>query len=91
MAIDRNKPVHFLGYDRPWQEVFEYYDMIREAYNNYVAKKCEIMTESRRLYVTSFKERVDAVANLLGIDNKVSLPVNIDKIQKNKQKEANDE
>jgi hypothetical protein len=91
MAIDKSKPILFLGCERSWQEVFEYYDMIRDAYNNYVSKKCEVMTETRRLYVISFKDRVDSVAKLLGIDNRVSLPTNIDKIQKNKQKETNEE
>ena len=91
MAVDKKKPVFFLGNERPWQEVFEYYEMIREAYGSYIAKKCEEMTESKRLYVHGFKERVDNVAKILGIENRMALPDNIDKIRKSRAKETNEE
>ena len=91
MPIDKTKPVLFCGIERPWQEVFEYYEMIRDAYNDYVNRRCEVMTDAKRLYVTSFKFRVDSVAELLGIGSKVSLPSNIDKIKNKANKETNEE
>lgn len=91
MTTNREKPILFLGMERSWQCVFEYYEMIRDAYNDYIDKHCETMTEQRRLYVISFKERIDGIGKMLGLEPSVQLPTNINKIKSKPQEKENNE
>lgn len=83
---EKKKPVFYLGEEKPWEQVNEFYLMMLDAYNNYVADD-EKMTPARSLYILGFKHRVDAAAKVLGIETEVELPKNINK----KQKENTDE
>ena len=77
----------FMGEERAYSEVLDYYEMIRDAYFHYVSHECRRMTESKRLYVTSFKQRVDDLAQILGVGERMPLPKNIDIIVKKNEKE----
>lgn len=77
----------FLGDERAYSDVLDYYEMIRDAYHHYVSHECRRMTESKRLYVTSFKQRVDNLALTLGVSERMPLPKNIDIIVKKNEKE----
>lgn len=77
----------FLGDERAYSDVLDYYEMIRDSYIRYVSHECRRMTESKRLYVTSFKQRVDDLALVLGVGERMPLPKNIDIIVKKNEKE----
>ena len=78
------KQVYYLGQMQDYDDVFEYYKMIRDEYVSYVQSKCDEMTEVKSSYVRRFKARVDAMAEMLGILADADLPVNIDKYRKKK-------
>jgi len=78
------KQVYYLGQMQDYDDVFEYYKMIRDEYVSYVQSKCDDMTEVKSSYVRRFKARVDAMAEMLGILADADLPVNIDKYRKKK-------
>jgi hypothetical protein len=85
------KQVYYLGRMQDYDDVFEYYKMIRDEYISYVQGKCDDMNEARSGYVKRFKKRVDAIAELLGIRSEVDLPANVDKYRRRKPEEDENE
>ena len=79
MTKSNDKKVMFLGTMTRYSDVHDYYVMMCEGYNKYCMGDKK-MTPARRLYIMSFKKRVDALAKLLDIDKEVSLPANINKV-----------
>jgi hypothetical protein len=79
--------VVFMGVERPYDDVMEHYEMIRDAYFHYKSHECRRMTESKRSYVISFKQRVDELGAILGLNTEMTLPDNIDKISKKNTEE----
>lgn len=80
------KYIKFLGVMRLREDVLSYYEMIRDAYMDYVTHKCEYMTDAKRLYVKTFKARVDSLANDLGLSARMPKPDNFAPKKKRKKK-----
>lgn len=89
MAV--KKQLYYLGRMQEYDDVFEYYTMIRDEYISYVRDKCDDMNEIKSSYVKKFKMRVDAMAELLGIRSEVDLPANVDKYRKKRTEDAENE
>ena len=83
----KNGIITFLGTEKSWDDVYEYYMMLSEAYDKYCAKDVK-MTAARKLYITGFKQKVDSTAKALGIRSEVELP---DDVKKFKLKKTNEE
>lgn len=90
MAQDEERIIHFMGTDQPYSEVFAYYEMIRSGFDDYCKRHCHDITPSKELYIISFKQRVDNVADMLGISARVSIPLDL-RPSKKKKKETNEE
>ena len=76
----RENTVFFLGTQKKWSLVHDYYVMMRDAYEHALVSKCRRMTAAKRLYFIGFKMRVDNAAIALGLPERMQLPANIDQV-----------
>lgn len=69
------KTVHFLGEDRAYDYVHDYYEMVRNAYKDYLNKQYDTkLTPAKKMYIIALKKKVDGVAAILGLEARMSLP-----------------
>ena len=70
--------VMYLGALRPYGYVLYVYDALREAYDKMSSELDARVPVNKQVHIIDFKNKIDAIADILGIEDRIPLPGGVD-------------